>query len=461
MAPPRSPVSTARPPGPAAPFRLLRSCAVRVSRILQRSPEAACLLAALAVLGPAPPAGALAGGPEVADATGTSRLQFVETAPVETSLDHPDLPEAFEVWLEMIGAARSSIDLAQFYASDDPDGGSRLTPVIEALESAARRGVRLRFLADRGFHRTYPEVLDRLGARDGIEVRLYDGRALAGGVLHAKYFVVDGIEAYLGSQNFDWRSLTHIQELGARIREPRVARALLDVFETDWALAGGADPGTRTRSADLSAEARPFPVTVAMGGVSPGGDSVRVTPVASPRGWLPDETLWDLPCIIGLIDGACSTVRLQLLTYRATERDGGYFEELESALRRAAARGVTVQLLLSDWCKRPGTIEGLQSLEPLPFVEVRLVTIPPASRGFIPFARVIHAKYLVTDGARAWIGTSNWEGDYFHRSRNLGLIVEGEPAGALLDRFFLDGWNGPYAAPVDPCAAYAPPRIAE
>src|SRR5439155_1921614 len=144
----------------------------------------------------------------------------------------------------------------------------------------------------------------------------------------------------------------------------------------------------------------------------------------SPKDLLPDDSLWELPRIVALIDGAKSSVRVQLLTYKMTGRDD-YFPDLENALRRAAARGVKVQLLVADWCMRKGTIEGLQALEPLPNIDVKLVTIPQWSGGYIPFARVCHAKYLVVDAKNAWIGTSNWEKDYSYRSRNVGVILEG------------------------------------
>lgn len=45
-----------------------------------------------------------------------------------------------------------------------------------------------------------------------------------GGVQHAKYF---------GSQNFDWRAIEHIQELGLRVRVPEVVQALGALFEYD------------------------------------------------------------------------------------------------------------------------------------------------------------------------------------------------------------------------------------
>jgi phosphatidylserine/phosphatidylglycerophosphate/cardiolipin synthase-like enzyme len=378
-------------------------------------------------------------------------LELVESFPVETRLDHPQLPEAHDIWREMIDSATHTLAFAEFYASNAPN--SRLEPIVRAIESAASRGVQVRFLAEQKFYATYPRTLDRLDSRPGIEVRRFDVASLMGGVLHAKYFIVDGREAYLGSQNFDWRALTHIQELGVRIRESATVRALGDLFEADWAWAGGAPPENRIAR---SAGAYRFPATV-----TTRADTLQVTPVFSPRGWLPDDSLWDLPRLVGMIDEAQESVRVQLLTYRTVGRDGRFFDQLESALRRAAARGVEVQLLLAHWSKRASTIPGLQSLQVLPGITVKLVTIPAWSGGFIPYARVVHAKYMVVDGQRAWVGTSNWERDYFYHSRNVGLLVTGESFAALLEDYFRNGWHSPYAERVDPCAAYPVPRIGE
>jgi len=366
-------------------------------------------------------------------------LELVESSPIETALDHSDIPDAKDIWPKMIAQARTSLDWAEFYASNAP--GSRLEPVIAAIEAAADRGVRVRFLAEEKFRKTYPDTLARLASRRNIEVRLYDVASIIGGVLHAKYFVVDRRQAFLGSQNFDWRSLEHIQELGVRFQLPHAVSALLDVFETDWLLAGGADRSTRVRTVQGSV----FPELFRR------GESVfQVTPVFSPRGWLPDETLWDLPRLVALIDSAKRTVRVQLLTYQSTDREGLAFDELEATLRRAAARGAQVELLLSDWTKRDKMWQGLWRLHSPPAIEIRVETIPRWSGGVIPYARVIHAKYIVVDGRRSWIGTSNWERDYFFKSRNVGLIIESSELGERLDRFFGDGWNAPYSQVLEP-----------
>ena len=308
------------------------------------------------------------------------------------------MPETLDVWLAMIAGAERSLDLSFFYASDGP--GGRLSAVLEAIEQAAARGVLVRGLFDAKFYETYPETIDRLEAVEGIETRLLDLREHTGGVQHAKYFVVDARDVYLGSANFDWRSLEHIQEIGLRLRSESVANAFLEVFRYDWALAAGDDlPELSERSW------QPIELATRDG-------AVRVTPVFSPESLLPRAESWDLPRLVEWIEAAENSVSIQLLSYKASSYDKRYFGELEGALRGAALRGVSVRLLLADWSKRRGQIEGLQSLQVLPNVEVRLASLPEAASGFVPFARVVHAKFMVVDSQRAWLGTSNWSRDY-------------------------------------------------
>lgn len=398
---------------------------------------AAVSAALVLACGPAPTPGGPARptAPTARTVAAPAAVELVETVPVETTLDHPELRDAKDVWLEMIAGARTSIDLAQFYASNHEH--STLEQVIVALEAAAARGVRVRFLAEQGFVKTYPDTLERL-ARAGASVRHLDLRAVpgGGGILHAKYFLVDDREAFVGSQNFDWRALEHNYELGARVREPALVAGVAAIFAADWARAGG-EPAPAAR-------------------VPPSHGPVTL--VASPPELLPPGVAWDLPRIAELIDGAKASITVELLTYRAAT-DAGPWDELEAPLVRAAGRGVHVELLLADWSKRPRTIAGLQKLARIPNIAVRLTTIPVWSGGFVPFARVTHAKALVVDGKRAWLGTSNWEKDYFYKSRNLGFIVDDPGLAAELARFFATLWQSPYAVAVDPDASYAPPRI--
>jgi phosphatidylserine/phosphatidylglycerophosphate/cardiolipin synthase-like enzyme len=398
-------------------------------------------------------AGAPAASTPAIPIAGYGDCEIVESAPVETSLDHPEIRNAAEVWPQMIRAAERSLDFAEFYVSTQ--AGSRLETVIAEIEKAAKRGVRVRFLGEKAFYKTYPETYDRLAKRKNIDVRFLNLKAPGrpGGVLHAKYFIADGEQVFLGSQNFDWRALDHIQELGVRLSGEDLASYYQEVFEADWALAA-LDSGGAVPSAPRPQGALPI-VRVE----SP-GDTLRLWPTMSPVGWIPCEECWDETHLVRLLDGARTDAMVQLLTYRPVS-GREYYAAIETALRRAAARGVHVRLLLSDWCKRPNVIPYLKSLSLVPNIEVRLVTIPQWSGGFIPYARVIHAKYLVVDGRRAWIGTSNWERDYFHNTRNVGLALESDRIGSHLTRFFESNWESEYAYPVRPEEAYSPPRIGE
>ena len=369
-------------------------------------------------------------------------VELVESTPVETTLPVSRLPDTQQMWVRMIDGARRSLDIEQFYFASRPAGS--LEPVIQALERAAERGVALRLLADAGFANEYPATLARLEQR--ASVRRIDMRDHMGGVQHAKYFIVDGCDLYLGSANFDWRSLQHIHELGLRIRSPQLVAAFAEVFAFDWQLAGGQPPlpGPSQRWDG-------FPITL--------DGELQVLPAFSPTGWLPDERSWDLPQLVATIDGAKLSVRVQLLTYSSHFRDGTPFPALDQALRRAAGRGVAVELMVSNWQQRPGRIEDLQALVATSAVAAKLVTIPEHPSGFIPFARVIHAKAMIVDSRQSWIGTSNWSGDYFHKSRNVGVLVTGERLARPLEAIFRKLWQSPYATAVDPEADYPEPRI--
>ena len=402
---------------------------MRAAAFLLYSVLCSALAACPAPLPNAPPANAPA-----SDAA----IVLVESPPLETTLDHADIPNAAETWVRMIDGAHRTLDFAEFYASEaEPKERvtSKLSPVVEAIERAVKRGVKVRFLADSVFAPKYPDTLARL-RNVGAQVRILDFGTRGGGVLHAKYFVVDGVEAFIGSQNFDWRSLAHIQEMGVQTTSPVIAGALLDILDTDWELAAGVPADTRVKR-------RPRAEVTTRSGE-------KLTLVASPRGWLPDEASWELPKLVALLDGAKRSIDLQVLTYKTKERDGSAFPTLDDALRRAAARGVHVRLLVSDWSSKPGSDAraALEALGTQANAEVRVITIPPWSGGPIPFARVAHAKYLVVDRQSAWVGTSNWEGDYFTKSRNVGVIAEGGALPPRLDGVFDDGWSSSYAEPL-------------
>lgn len=387
---------------------------------------------------------------QTAASSALASIELIESWPSETTLDDPQLREAAEVWVELIDGAKKSLDFEHFYAITAAD--SALEPVIAAVERAADRGVAVRFIVDAKFYKIdgHAEVPARLDAHAGIEVRVLDLEPVTGGVQHSKFFVVDGERAVFGSQNFDWRSLEHIHELGLVIESGPVAAALAEVFEIDWAIAGGM--GREAALAAVGAADGVEAVTMSLD-----GEPVVVRAALSPRDLLADGATWDLPLIIEAIDGAKTRVRVQVMSYAVQNYDGSTFTELDDALRRAAGRGVAVELLVANWQKSKRKAAPLKSLQEQPNITVRFVNIPEHSGGRVPFARVIHSKYVTVDGERAWLGTSNWSGDYFLQSRNVGVMLEGAAAARRLDAVFERIWESPYAETVDPRSEYEAP----
>lgn len=383
----------------------------------------------------------------IAQPAGYPDFEIVESVPLETNLENSDVRNAHDVWLEMINGAKRSLDIEEFYISDQK--GEPLEDVLKAIVDAGARGVAVRIIIDASMHRTYPYPADSLGACKNIAVRVIDIKALlGGGVQHAKFFIVDGLQVYVGSQNFDWRSLNHIHEIGVRMMQPEAITVYRDIFSIDWRLAEKNDPAL-IDSFVVHKEYH-LPIRVAE---SP-GDTLTFFPTMSPKRLLTDSTLWDETNIVRLIDGAARNVSVQALTYSAQERGGERYAALDDALRRAAARGVTVRLLVSDWSLGRGAIESLKSLAGVPNIDVKYTAIPDYSARYIPFGRVEHCKFLVVDSTRCWIGTSNLEKGYFYSLRNMGVVVDNQRINGIMQRIFRKSWDGLYAHPIKSDGVY-------
>lgn len=376
-------------------------------------------------------------------------FELVESTPIETTLDNPDIRDAHGVWLEMIGGAKRSLDIEQFYISNEP--GEPLEDIIRATIEAAQRGVRVRLIADARMYRTYPETIDSLRKQPNITVRIIDfGKLIGSGIQHAKFFIIDGEEMFLGSQNFDWRALKHIHELGLRIRHRELVGMYSDVFELDWKLAEKNDPKAIAHLLKTKRYRVPLRFADSL------GDTTKFFPTFSPRGLIPDSTLWDELQIESLLTNAKKEILLQFLVYSPINRDKSYYSMFESALRSAAARGVKIKMIVSDWAKDSPEVDHLKSLSVIPNIEVRFMVFPEWSGGYISFARVDHCKFIVVDGDRFWLGTSNGEKSYFYTLRNLGLIVLNNGLADRVREIFFKSWDSRYAEEVRPDIHYQP-----
>jgi phosphatidylserine/phosphatidylglycerophosphate/cardiolipin synthase-like enzyme len=364
--------------------------------------------------------------------------QLVQSIPAETDLADPGLPFAKDAWVAMLRGAKVSVDAAEFYVANRP--GSALEPILAELEKAGARGVKVRFLLSAKMLSEDPASVARIRRIPGAEVRSFDLAGVSKGILHAKYFVVDGQEAALGSQNFDWRALEQIHELGVRTSDGRIVGKLSELFAIDWQFAAD-------RKLPIPPARNPLPVRPA------------VELVASPPFLTPGDIRPSSEALVELIGLARQTVRVQLLTYSPVAGQDGFWPVLDNALRAAAVRGVKVRLLVSDWVLGSRALPHLQALALIPNLEVRIAAIPEAKAGHIPYARTIHSKYLVVDETNLVLGTSNWEEGYFTESRNIELIFRDSPLAAQAVRIHDRLWNSRYVFALDPAKVYEKRKI--
>jgi len=379
-----------------------------------------------------------------------AEIEFAESVPLETVYGSTLAARPAQMWVDMINGAVKTLDFEEFYIADKP--GEALEPVLAAVKAAAARGVKVRFIVEKVMMRETSKALPGLTAEKNIEARVIEFKKAAGGIQHAKFFIVDGREVYIGSQNFDWRSLSQIHELGARIKSERAARDFGLIFEGDWAIAGGADP----KNVFPVKPERPLNSKNPEAALVCGAEA-KYRLAFSPPGFLPGGFDSEIKEMLKLIKGAKKNIHAQVMTYSLLPYGKkSRWEELDRAFRTAGKRGVKVELIFADWAMGGKSDADIKALSQAKNVSVKISSLPPYSGGFIPFARVDHSKYLVFDGEKAMLSTSNWSPDYFTDTRGAALIVEGAAGVAALEDIFQRSWTGPYVSPVDPNLDYKP-----
>ncbi|KAB1277434.1 Phospholipase D4, partial [Camelus dromedarius] len=171
-------------------------------------------------------------------------LILVESIPQDlpSLTGSPSAQPLAQAWLQLLDAAQESIHVASFYWSlTGPDIGVNDSlqlgeALLQKLEQLLDRNVSLAVATSSPTLARKSTDLQVLAAR-GAQVRRVPLGRLTGGVLHSKFWVVDGRHVYVGSANMDWRSLTQVKELGTIIYNcSRLAQDLEKTFQTYWVL---------------------------------------------------------------------------------------------------------------------------------------------------------------------------------------------------------------------------------
>ncbi|XP_010906870.1 uncharacterized protein [Elaeis guineensis] len=126
----------------------------------------------------------------------------------------------------------SKSDMERFGANEGRD-------VYKSLENAADRMVNIRILQHSGVYPDYvQESSDLASGRPNVQnVTLLLSDWWESGIVHAKVWISDGKDIYIGSANNDWKSLTQVKEVGVYLVGcPDIAKSLEIYFNNLWRL---------------------------------------------------------------------------------------------------------------------------------------------------------------------------------------------------------------------------------
>ncbi|XP_078097768.1 5'-3' exonuclease PLD3 [Mustelus asterias] len=379
-------------------------------------------------------------------------------------------PSIFEGWMKLLGEAEQSIDIASFYWTMQNNDTHTSEPtanqgekVFQELKQAAKT-LNLRIAVSKPSRSQSLNDLHIL-EENGAKTAVVEMRRLTDGVLHTKFWIVDRKHVYIGSANMDWRSLTQVKELGAIVYNcSSLAEDLGKIFEEYWTIGG---PNSSLPSPWPSNYSTSYNANTSMK-LDLNNTSASVYFSSSPPQLCPDGRTDDLSAILSIIDDADEFVYVAVMNYipvTVFSYPQRYWPEIDRHLRKAAfERKVNVNLLISCWPhSNPSMFPFLRSLAALnrPHflnVEVKIFVVPSTQeQRRIPYARVNHNKYMVTDKV-AYIGTSNWSGDYFENTAGVGLVVKQNGSGKRsqdstvqkqLQSVFERDWNSPYSKLLD------------
>lgn len=369
----------------------------------------------------------------------TCQLSLVESIPdgltFNSSVSHPS---TYSTWVQLIDLAQEEIEIGSFYwnlqdPTADPSLTSNGTDIFKRLmDAGTRRKIGIK-IAQNSPSPYFPNNdTAQLQRAQAAEVRSLDFKKLMhGGVLHTKMWVVDRKHVYIGSANFDWKSLTQVKELGvAAFNCSCLAKDLGKIFDVYWYLGQNNTKIPKTWPTTFSTlYGKDKPMNISF-------DGIKYTSYlsSSPPPFCATGRTSDLDAIVDVISNASDFIHIAVMDYSPSllyAKPQKFWPVIDNHLRSAALdRGVDVRLLIALWDHtKNSTFKFLKSLQdlnevyPNVSIEVKLFEVPatPAQK-LIPFARVNHNKYMVTEKS-AYIGTSNWSGDYFTNTAGVGMVV--------------------------------------
>ena len=258
--------------------------------------------------------------------------------------------------------------------------------IIGALKSAKARGTNVRILLEKSAYGTpaaFKAVMDDLNS-SGISCRRSNP---AFQLTHEKSIVIDRQIAFIMTLNQDKTAYSRNREFGIIDRNPNDVAEIAAVFDDDWN--------------------RTAPVLSDLNLVwSPVNSRIRINK---------------------LIDSARKSLYV--------ENEEMVDKNVEDHLISAAQRGVDVRVVMSPSSFKTDTNAPGRDRIKKGGVKVRLLKSP-----------YIHAKIMIADGSRAFVGSENFSPTSINRNRELGILISDSTSIQILSTTFNKDWSSGKAA---------------
>ncbi|GAB6032932.1 hypothetical protein CHUAL_012126 [Chamberlinius hualienensis] len=405
------------------------------------------------------------------------RISIVESIPENLTFASGSVnyPSVFNGWMNLIQMAHSTIHIASSYwtlraTASSVRSISRMDKEGEIifnqlLNAGLKRNISIQIAQDQPSY-IQPDVdTQQLSQSGAAEVRSLNFQSLLGaGILHTKFWVVDGQHLYIGSANMDWRSLTQVKEVGIIVYNCScLAEDLEKIFDIYWMLGvtGATIPPEWPQELETDFNSS-HPAVLPLNGTTS-----QVFFGSSPPPLCTNDRTNDLNAVLHVMDKAEQYIHVAVMDYFPTTlytRDIIFWPEIDNKIRQMAIeKGIGIKILASHWNHTKSSMPYyLNSLAVLNNsydrvkIQVKLFIVPSYTKeqAEIPYARVNHNKYMVTDNA-AYIGTSNWSGDYFMNTGGASIVVnqtypfanrsQEEPLRNQLAALFDRDWNSEFA----------------
>nr|XP_054748597.1 5'-3' exonuclease PLD3-like [Lytechinus pictus] len=384
----------------------------------------------------------------------------------------PRFQSTFAIWKELLATAEETIDISSYYWTlrgkdifNDTSDFEGEEIFQELMAAGTTRNISIRIVENKPSHTVKDYDTKELVAKGAAEVRALDfDKLLGGGILHTKFWVVDNKHLYLGSANMDYRALTQVKEIGVGIFNCSCLAEDLDkLFEVYWYLGNHATVPPKWPKEFATAYNLDTPMELKL-------NETNATAFigSSPPAFCPTGRTSDIDGLLNVVESARKFVYIAVMDYipeKEFAHPMEYWDVIDAKLREVAFNHhINVRVMGSIWNHTSDDmIIFLRSLAEMGAtgrfnIQAKLFCVPAYTpvEHIMPYARVNHNKYMVTDNA-AYIGTSNWSGTYFTLTGGASLVVNQTLAqmetnattlqGQLAGLFERD-WNSIHALPV-------------